>query len=500
MLAIAVMAFICLFLLFVKRRSFRSLVFSILNMVLIALTLSLLFVPFETYRWGDLSGLRRSMEWKFGYTSAWPLSFLASPYEGIIQTRLPSVLAHSVLFLVGPFLMCVFVALTKYFSNRPFAAPKNFMLFPTVFWMGTNALALLSRQIVLTPQAYDSLHWIITVLSLALAYFILPKLFRRVLFKGKVQSVPIETDSGTGKATTPESILHTSAQTDRPTDEQIDEPTDRQTDKELVSTGVVSVAVIPGQLEESTNVAASNSAYTATTIVLEARGLSKTYDMGATQVKAVDGVSLTVGRGEFLVIMGKSGSGKSTLLHLLGGLDRPDAGEVRINDTVITSMKEEQLSKFRARHLGFVFQFFYLLPELTAAENICLPLLVNRSQQNLNEREITALTDLLGITERLEHRPEQLSGGEQQRVALARALANRPEIIMLDEPTGNLDSRSTEQIMRMIAELVSTRTQTVIMVTHDRDWCDLADRVLYMRDGHLVDAATYASEQGGRHA
>ncbi|NLZ56082.1 MAG: ABC transporter ATP-binding protein [Clostridiaceae bacterium] len=217
-------------------------------------------------------------------------------------------------------------------------------------------------------------------------------------------------------------------------------------------------------------------------------------------MKAVDGVSLTVGRGEFLVIMGKSGSGKSTLLHLLGGLDRPDAGEVRINDTVITSMKEEQLSKFRARHLGFVFQFFYLLPELTAAENICLPLLVNRSQQNLNEQEITALTDLLGITERLEHRPEQLSGGEQQRVALARALANQPEIIMLDEPTGNLDSRSTEQIMRMIAELVSTRTQTVIMVTHDRDWCDLADRVLYMRDGHLVDAATYASEQGGRHA
>ncbi|NLZ70346.1 MAG: ABC transporter ATP-binding protein, partial [Clostridiaceae bacterium] len=218
------------------------------------------------------------------------------------------------------------------------------------------------------------------------------------------------------------------------------------------------------------------------------------------QVKAVDGVSLTVGRGEFLVIMGKSGSGKSTLLHLLGGLDRPDVGEVRINDTVITSMKEEQLSKFRAQHLGFVFQFFYLLPELTAAENICLPLLVNRSQQNLNEREITALTDLLGITERLEHRPEQLSGGEQQRVALARALANRPEIIMLDEPTGNLDSRSTEQIMRMIAELVSTRTQTVIMVTHDRDWCDLADRVLYMRDGHLIDAATYAAEQGGRHA
>ena len=219
-------------------------------------------------------------------------------------------------------------------------------------------------------------------------------------------------------------------------------------------------------------------------VVVAARDLSRRYGEGDTAVDALRGASLAVGEGELVAVMGPSGSGKSTFMHLLAGLDRPTAGEVWIDGTAVTKLGDAQLTKLRRRHVGFVFQFFNLLPMLTAEQNVVLPLeLAGRSPER---GWIDELLGKLGLADRRGHRPAELSGGQQQRVAIARALVARPTVVFADEPTGNLDSRTSSEILALLREAVSGYGQTTIMVTHDALAAAIADRILFLADGRIV--------------
>jgi putative ABC transport system ATP-binding protein len=218
--------------------------------------------------------------------------------------------------------------------------------------------------------------------------------------------------------------------------------------------------------------------------VVSARDLVRRYGDGETAVHALRGVSLDIARGRLTAVMGPSGSGKSTLMHILAGLDKPTAGEVSIAGVDISDLDDTALTTLRRDHIGFIFQFFNLLPMLTAAENIALPLKL--AGQKPDPEWIEQLVETVGLTERLSHRPSELSGGQQQRVAVARALASRPSVMFADEPTGNLDSTTSGEILGLLRESVDKLGQTTVMVTHDAHAAAIADRVLFLADGDIV--------------
>ena len=222
------------------------------------------------------------------------------------------------------------------------------------------------------------------------------------------------------------------------------------------------------------------------TYVLEARSLAKTYDTGGAKVLALRGVDLAIARGEFVAIMGPSGCGKSTLLNLLAGLDRPTAGEVWLDGERIDQLSETELARMRRRHIGFVFQFFNLMPTLSAVENVELPLLLVGRRRRDARRSANDLLSELGIGDKSAAAPVQLSGGQQQRVALARALANTPDVVLGDEPTGNLDSAAARDVLGLLRG-ARDRGQTVLLVTHDARVAAAADRVITLRDGLVSD-------------
>jgi putative ABC transport system ATP-binding protein len=219
-------------------------------------------------------------------------------------------------------------------------------------------------------------------------------------------------------------------------------------------------------------------------IVVAARDLVRRYGSGDTVVEALRGVSLSVLQGELTAVMGPSGSGKSTLMHILAGLDRPTEGQVWIGGKDVASLNDNQLTKFRRSHIGFVFQFFNLLPMLTAEENVRLPLDI--AGQKPEPAFFEELIQEVGLGDRRSHRPSELSGGQQQRVAIARALVSRPSVLFADEPTGNLDSRTSGEILELLRCSVEVYGQTTVMVTHDAKAAAIADRVLFLADGEIV--------------
>lgn len=213
----------------------------------------------------------------------------------------------------------------------------------------------------------------------------------------------------------------------------------------------------------------------------------KLYRQGRNEIKALAGVSLDIQKGEFAVIMGPSGSGKSTLLHLAGGLDRPTAGEVLIDGRIISQMPDDEVTLFRRTQIGFIFQFFNLLPTLTAVENAMLPLILDGLGPSRADGRARELLQRVGLDPRGDHLPEELSGGEMQRLAIARALVFRPPILLVDEPTGNLDSRTGEAILKLLSEINREEGSTVIMVTHNREAAGYGDRLFYLRDGVIEE-------------
>jgi putative ABC transport system ATP-binding protein len=219
--------------------------------------------------------------------------------------------------------------------------------------------------------------------------------------------------------------------------------------------------------------------------VVVARDLTRRYGDGETTVNALRGVSVEVPQGQLTAVMGPSGSGKSTLMHILAGLDRPTAGEVRIAGQEIGELNDNDLTRLRREHIGFIFQFFNLLPMLTAEENILLPLSIAGVKPD--RAWVEELTQKVGLRDRLSHRPSELSGGQQQRVAIARALVSRPTVMFADEPTGNLDSRTSSEILELLRESVTSYGQTTVMVTHDARAAAIADRVLFLADGLIVN-------------
>ena len=220
--------------------------------------------------------------------------------------------------------------------------------------------------------------------------------------------------------------------------------------------------------------------------VLETRELKKQYQLGAHSVNALDGVDFLVEQGEFIAIMGPSGSGKSTLLHLIGGLDKPSEGEVTLAGQALSRLSDKKITLLRRRNVGFVFQFYNLLPTLTAEENITLPLVIDGKNTRKYRERLDTLLELIGLSDRRRHKPDQLSGGEQQRVALARALITEPAIVLADEPTGNLDSKTGTKIMELLRRSRDELGQTIVVVTHDPRAASYADRVVFLRDGNVV--------------
>jgi putative ABC transport system ATP-binding protein len=220
--------------------------------------------------------------------------------------------------------------------------------------------------------------------------------------------------------------------------------------------------------------------------VLQAENVEKNYRMGELTVSALAGVSLVVQKGEFVAIMGPSGSGKSTLLHLLGGLDGPSDGEITLAGQPLSKLSDSQITIVRRRKVGFIFQFYNLLPTLSAEENVGLPLLIDGQSLTPHRAKIAALLERVGLADRRHHRPDQLSGGQQQRVAIARAFVNDPEIVLADEPTGNLDSKTGTAILALLRRTCDELGATIVMVTHDPRAASYADRVIFLKDGQLV--------------
>lgn len=218
-------------------------------------------------------------------------------------------------------------------------------------------------------------------------------------------------------------------------------------------------------------------------IILKAEHLVKTYGSGETAVKALDDVSLEVSKGEFVAIVGQSGSGKSTLLHMLGAMDYPDSGTLTVDGEDVFSMNDDALAQYRRRKAGFVFQFFNLLPVMTAKENILIPLSLDG--QKADEAYLNEIAETMGIADRLFHYPHQLSGGQQQRVAIARAMISKPAVILADEPTGNLDSASGNEILSLLKTTIKKYDQTLILITHDMNVAEKADRIITIKDGKI---------------
>jgi putative ABC transport system ATP-binding protein len=220
--------------------------------------------------------------------------------------------------------------------------------------------------------------------------------------------------------------------------------------------------------------------------IVTVRDVHKYFRRGGEQIDVLFGLNLTVPEGEFLALMGPSGSGKTTLLNLIAGLDRPSAGNILVGDEMISAMSESELARWRTRHVGFVFQFYNLLPVLTAYENVELPLLLlPLSAAQRREQVLTAL-DLVSLTDRIHHRPGQLSGGQQQRVGIARAIVTDPTLIVADEPTGDLDAKSADDILSLMVELQRALNKTILMVTHDPHAAERAERILHLEKGRLV--------------
>lgn len=219
--------------------------------------------------------------------------------------------------------------------------------------------------------------------------------------------------------------------------------------------------------------------------VLETRELKKYYGMGENQVHALNSINLKVEKGEFVTIVGSSGSGKSTLLHMLGGLDRPTAGSVEVEGKNLFSMKEEELTIFRRRKIGFVFQSYNLVPVLSVWENIILPIQLDGAR--VDENYVNQVIEVLGLETKLRNLPRQLSGGQQQRVAIARALATKPAILLADEPTGNLDSRTSQDVLGLMKVTSRKFSQTMVMITHNEEIAQLADRRIRIEDGRIVE-------------
>ncbi len=213
--------------------------------------------------------------------------------------------------------------------------------------------------------------------------------------------------------------------------------------------------------------------------MIQASNIYKSYG----QLQVLRGVHLTIEKGEVVAIVGKSGAGKSTLLHILGTLDKPDAGELHINGELINQLNAKQLARFRNQNIGFVFQFHHLLPEFTALENVCIPAFIAGQSEGEATRRAKELLDYLGLAERLQHKPTQLSGGEQQRVAVARALMNQPAVVFADEPSGNLDSASSQDLHQLFFRLREDFDQTFVIVTHNAELAAMSDRRLEMKDG-----------------
>jgi len=220
--------------------------------------------------------------------------------------------------------------------------------------------------------------------------------------------------------------------------------------------------------------------------LLSARALTKSYNMGRRTLEVLRGVNLQVARGEFLALRGASGAGKSTLLHLIGGLDSPNAGEILFDGQNLARFSEGELTHFRNRRVGFVFQAYHLLPELTALENVCLPARVARISAGIAEKRGRELLARAGLGERTDHKPFELSGGEQQRVAIARALVNEPELLLADEPTGNLDSRTGGEIIELLKNLHVEKHMTLVIATHDARVAAHAQRAIELADGHVA--------------
>jgi putative ABC transport system ATP-binding protein len=220
--------------------------------------------------------------------------------------------------------------------------------------------------------------------------------------------------------------------------------------------------------------------------LIEIKGLTKKYRLGQEVITALDHVDLTIEEGEFLCILGTSGSGKSTLLHVMAGLERATKGEVFIKGVAITKMKERKMASFRRKHMGFIFQSYNLLGSSTAVENVALPLIFDRINRKERTKRSKEMLLQMGLKNRLKNKPTELSGGQQQRVSIARALINNPKIVFADEPTGNLDSKTTKEIMEILSEKVKNSGVTLIMVTHDLDLAGYGDRVISMIDGKIT--------------
>ncbi|MPY18255.1 ABC transporter ATP-binding protein [Paenibacillus glucanolyticus] len=218
--------------------------------------------------------------------------------------------------------------------------------------------------------------------------------------------------------------------------------------------------------------------------ILRIEQLSKIYGTGESAVKALDDVSFSVQKGEFIAIIGPSGSGKSTLLHMLGGVDRPTGGKVFVQDTDMYTLNETQLAIFRRRQIGLIYQFFNLIPVLTVEENMTLPLLLDK--QKVDQQQLDSLVNTLNLQNRLNHLPNQLSGGQQQRVSIGRALIGNPAIMLADEPTGNLDSKNSSEIVDLLKMLNKTYQQTLIVITHDERIALQADRIISIEDGRIA--------------
>jgi putative ABC transport system ATP-binding protein len=240
---------------------------------------------------------------------------------------------------------------------------------------------------------------------------------------------------------------------------------------------------------------ANNSeAYNSEESLVQLKGISKTYKKGKEQVKVLSDLSLDIRRGDFLALMGPSGSGKTTLLNLLGGLDTPSGGELIIGGQRLDQMSGAQLTKWRARHVGFIFQFYNLMPVLTAEKNVELPLLLTNLSAKQRKQHVAAALELVGLSERAKHYPSELSGGQEQRVAIARALVSDPDLLLCDEPTGDLDRTTADEILALMQTLNQTQHKTIIMVTHDPRAADHAKTQLHMDKGALVVAG---ANQGG---
>ena len=220
--------------------------------------------------------------------------------------------------------------------------------------------------------------------------------------------------------------------------------------------------------------------------MIKVENLRKVYKVGDEKVVALNDISVKIGKGEFCCIVGTSGSGKSTLLNMLAGLEKPSKGKVRINGQLVSKMTEKELAKFRQENIGFIFQSYNLMPTLTAVENVAFPLLFKGVDRDIREKKARKILKEMGLGDRLNHKPGEMSGGQQQRVGIARAFVGRPQVIFADEPTGNLDSVTTEQVMKMLLEISQQNGITFVMVTHDPELAKMAPRIITLKDGQIV--------------